>query len=85
MVLRKMEKIAIQTAAYGIDSLDISRELAWFAKSDNEKAKQLLLVGLAWLRGCRFCAQEQMQAALEAGATQDQVAEVVLAALVWTN
>ena len=85
MVLRKMERIAIQTAKCGVDSLDIGKELAWFLESDNEKAKQLLLVGLAWLRRCQFCAQEQTQIALEAGATHDEVAEVVLTTLAWTN
>jgi AhpD family alkylhydroperoxidase len=85
MVLRKMEKLAIQTAACGVDSLDIGKELEWLLESDNEKAKQLLLVGLAWLRRCRFCAEEQTQIALEVGATQDEVAEVVLTTLAWTN
>ena len=90
-VLQKMEKIAVQTAECGIDSLDICKELAWFVESGDEKrtvdekAKQLLLVGLAWLHGCRFCAQQQMRAALEAGATQDEVAQVVLTTLAWTK
>jgi AhpD family alkylhydroperoxidase len=91
MVLRKMEKIAAKTAECGFESLDICKELAWFVEpadentTVNEKAKQLLLVGLAWLHGCRFCAQQQMRAALEAGATQDEVAEVVLTTLAWTK
>lgn len=91
MVLRKMERIAVQTATCGVDSLEIGNELTGLLESGSEngvadeKAKQLLLVGFAWLRGCRFCAEEQTQIALEAGATQDEVAEVVLTTLAWTN
>jgi len=47
----------------------------------DEKGKQLLLVGLAWMRRCRFCSEEQIRSALDVGATQDEVAEVLLVTL----
>jgi len=77
----------LQRAPCGADLQEIDRRLTEFLESRgenvpaDEKAKQLLLVGSAWVRRCRFCAEEQIQSALEAGATQDEVAEVVLMSL----
>ena len=80
-----------QRVPCGADLREIDKKLTELLESRaenalaDEKAKQLLLVGLAWVRRCRFCAEEQMQSALEAGATQDEVAEVVLMTLARTK
>jgi len=71
----------------GVDLLEFNKRLTEFLESSsengaaNEKTKQLSLVRLAWLRRCRFCAEGQIQRALEAGATQDEVVELLLMTL----
>jgi AhpD family alkylhydroperoxidase len=84
---RKEANMDGQMVQCGADLQEIDKRVTGFLESGgknapaDEKAKQLLLVRLAWERRCRFCAEEQIQSALEAGATQDEVAQVLLMTL----
>lgn len=81
------ETMRSQRIKCGVDLLEFNKRLTEFLESSSEngaadeKTKQLSLVRLAWMRRCRFCAEGQIQRALEAGATQDEVVEVLLMTL----
>ena len=81
------ETMYSQRVKCGADLLEFNKRLTEFLESSrengaaDEKTKQLSLVRLAWMRRCRFCAEGQIQRALEAGASQDEVVEVLLMTL----
>jgi hypothetical protein len=49
------------------------------------KERALLMVALACVCRCPHCTQDRIQQALDVGATKDEVAEVLLAALYWVE
>ena len=87
--MRKEGKMTARTRQHNVDSLEIGKRLDELFHAGGEsgppdtKSKELLMLTLACVRCCPHCTQEQMQRALDVGATEDEVAEALLVAFYW--
>ena len=83
--------MATQTPGYKLHSPEIGERFQDFYNACDEqgapdtKTRELLMVALACISRCPHCTEEHIRAALEVGATKDEVAEALLIALYWAK